>query len=174
MPVPEPTASPNNAHPSAARPQPRKGPKPRKNPQPGKSPQPGKPTPPQPEEETVTLKLSTEQIKRVVQLASEGEATSARTSGSEPEDPRQTHPRASLQRRCISHLEDERLSQSLLRGMLILACFFAEDSEQGVAQLAEHLQMNTSTIYRYVTTLMAVGLVERNPATRKYRLVVGR
>jgi DNA-binding IclR family transcriptional regulator len=31
--------------------------------------------------------------------------------------------------------------------------------------------MNTSTTHRYVTTLLAVGLLERDPSTRKYRLV---
>jgi DNA-binding IclR family transcriptional regulator len=33
------------------------------------------------------------------------------------------------------------------------------------------LDMNTSTTHRYVTTLLAVGLLERNSGSRKYRLV---
>jgi DNA-binding IclR family transcriptional regulator len=30
--------------------------------------------------------------------------------------------------------------------------------------------MNTSTTHRYVTTRLAVGLIERDPATRRYRV----
>ena len=32
------------------------------------------------------------------------------------------------------------------------------------------LDMNPSTAHRYLSTLLAVGLLERNPDTRRYRL----
>jgi len=53
----------------------------------------------------------------------------------------------------------------------VLSCFPTEGGFLGIAELARMLDMNTSTTHRYVTTLLAVGLLERDPATRKYRLV---
>jgi hypothetical protein len=70
-------------------------------------------------------------------------------------------------------LDDRSLSQSLLRGLLVLTCFPLDGTERGVADIAEQLGMNTSTTHRYMTTLLTVGLLERDPLTRRYRLAVG-
>ncbi|HYM44805.1 MAG TPA: helix-turn-helix domain-containing protein [Solirubrobacteraceae bacterium] len=67
-------------------------------------------------------------------------------------------------------LEDRRLSRSLLSGLLVLSCFPPDGGYLGIAELARMLGMNTSTTHRYVTTLLAVGLIERDPATRRYRV----
>jgi DNA-binding MarR family transcriptional regulator len=67
-------------------------------------------------------------------------------------------------------LNDTRLSQSLLSGLLMLAAVPSDGSYVGNAQLAQTLGMPMSTAHRYITTLVAAGLVERDPATRKYRL----
>lgn len=69
-----------------------------------------------------------------------------------------------------AQLEDRRLSRSLLSGLLVLSCFPSDGSYLGIAELARMLGMNTSTTHRYVTTLLAVGLLERDAATRRYRL----
>ena len=69
-----------------------------------------------------------------------------------------------------AQMEDRRLSRSLLAGLLVLSCFPADGDYLGIAELARMLRMNTSTTHRYVTTLLAVGLLERDPATRRYRL----
>jgi len=45
-----------------------------------------------------------------------------------------------------------------------------DGSYLGNAQLARMLDMNVSTVHRYLQTLVAVGLVERDPSTRRYRL----
>lgn len=66
-------------------------------------------------------------------------------------------------------LDDRRLSRSLLAGLLVLACF-TPGSELGIADLARRLDMRTSTTHRYVTTLLAAGLLERDPNSRRYRL----
>jgi hypothetical protein len=67
-------------------------------------------------------------------------------------------------------LEDPRLSGSLLRGMLMLASFPTDRSYLGIAEIARMLDMEPSTVHRYISTLFAVGLLERDPATRRYRL----
>lgn len=69
-----------------------------------------------------------------------------------------------------AQMEDRRLSRSLLSGLLVLSCFPTDGGYLGIAELARMLDMNTSTTHRYVTTLLAVGLLERDPSTRRYRL----
>jgi DNA-binding IclR family transcriptional regulator len=67
-------------------------------------------------------------------------------------------------------LENARLSRSLLAGLLMLASFPSDRSYVGIAELARMLDMSPSTTHRYVTTLLAAGLLERDPRTRQYRL----
>lgn len=68
--------------------------------------------------------------------------------------------------------EDARLSRSLLRGLSILTCFGADNSERGIIDMASQLEMSPSTTHRYVSTLVELGLLERSPRTRKYRLAL--
>lgn len=66
-------------------------------------------------------------------------------------------------------LDDPRLSRSLLSGLLMLASFPADGGYVGNAQIARMLGMNPSTSHRYMSTLVAVGLLERDPDTRRCR-----
>jgi len=75
-----------------------------------------------------------------------------------------------LPRGCVMELDERRFSRSLLAGLLVLAAFPADGGDAGVGELARRLEMNTSTVHRYLSTLAAVGVVERDPATRRYRL----
>jgi IclR-like helix-turn-helix domain-containing protein len=65
---------------------------------------------------------------------------------------------------------DRRLSRSLLRGLSILTHFGADGAERGIVELAHELEMSPSTAHRYALTLVELGLLERSPRTRKYRL----
>lgn len=84
-------------------------------------------------------------------------------------DMEQTVSMASLEKKYLSEIGDERLSRSLLRGLLIFSCF-VDGMEHGLSEIAKQLEMHTSTTHRYVTTLLAFGLIEQI-YTRKYRLV---
>jgi DNA-binding MarR family transcriptional regulator len=77
---------------------------------------------------------------------------------------------ASDERALPAQMDDRRLSRSLLSGLLVLSCFPEDGGYLGVAELARMLGMNTSTTHRYVTTLLSVGLLERDAGTRRYRL----
>ncbi len=55
-------------------------------------------------------------------------------------------------------------------GVLLLAAFPSDGGYIGNSDLARALDLSASTTHRYVTTLVALGLVERDPATRKYRI----
>jgi hypothetical protein len=67
------------------------------------------------------------------------------------------------------HLDDARLSRSLLCGLLLLAAFPRDGSSMGNAEASRLLGLGTSTTHRYISTLVAVGLLERDPTTRQYR-----
>lgn len=113
--------------------------------------------------EAITIELSAAQVDRVVRDAADGGNMSVLLSGLKDvrtvlaQEPRQ--------------LEDSRLSRSLLAGLLMLASFPTDGSYLGNAEIARMLDMNPSTTHRYVSTLVAVGLLERDPSTRRYRLV---
>src|SRR5579884_3883558 len=61
-------------------------------------------------------------------------------------------------------------SQSLERGLAILAAFRSGRSLLGVAELGREVGLSRSTSHRYVATLAALGYLEQDSATRKYRL----
>jgi DNA-binding MarR family transcriptional regulator len=68
--------------------------------------------------------------------------------------------------------ESPRLSRSLLLGLLVLACFPADGTTVAVTEVAARLRMSASTTHRYMTTLLAVGLLEQDPSTRRYRIAL--
>lgn len=65
-----------------------------------------------------------------------------------------------------------RYSQSLERGLAILACFTPEQPVLGITQLAEQIGATRSTTHRYVSTLVSLGYLEQD-ASHKYRLALG-
>jgi len=116
-----------------------------------------------PASEKVLIELSPAQVDRVIRSAADGGSISILLSGLS--DVREVLAREPRQ------LEDSRLSRSLLAGLLMLASFPTDGSYLGNAEIARMLDMNPSTTHRYVSTLVAVGLLERDPSTRRYRLV---
>jgi hypothetical protein len=115
------------------------------------------------EPDSVSIELSPAQVDRVIRSAADGGSISLLLSGLR--DVREVLAREP------SQLEDNRLSRSLLAGLLMLASFPSDGSYLGNAEIARMLDMNPSTTHRYVSTLVAVGLLERDPGTRRYRLV---
>jgi IclR family transcriptional regulator, pca regulon regulatory protein len=68
-------------------------------------------------------------------------------------------------------LRESRYSQSLERGLEVLACFTPEQPVLGIAEIAGALGMSSSTTHRYVSTLERLGYVVRG-RRRKYRLTL--
>jgi hypothetical protein len=118
--------------------------------------------------ETISIELSKAQVDQIVRSAGQGGTMSVLLSALK--DPNWTLALDSDEWAYPAQMEDRRLSRSLLSGLLVLSCFPADGGYLGIAELARTLGMNTSTTHRYVTTLLAVGLLERDPATRRYRL----
>src|ERR1700760_1786207 len=119
--------------------------------------------------EAVMIELSKAQVDQVVRSAGQGGTLSVLLSA--VRDPEWPLSLDSEEWAYPAQMDDRRLSRSLLSGLLVLSCFPPDGGYLGIAELARMLDMNTSTTHRYVTTLLAVGLLERNPGTRKYRLI---
>jgi Fic family protein len=115
------------------------------------------------QEGVVMLTLSPTQIEQVLRAATAD--TEANATGMLSADQLS----GARERRYRALLDDRRLSRSLLAGLLVLTCF-PPSGEMGIADLARRLDMRTSTIHRYVSTLLAAGLLERDPVSRQYRL----
>jgi len=52
----------------------------------------------------------------------------------------------------------------------LLTGFGPDGGSRGIVELADELGMSPSTAHRYALTLVELGLLERCPKTRKYRL----
>ncbi|HEV2998515.1 MAG TPA: helix-turn-helix domain-containing protein [Solirubrobacteraceae bacterium] len=117
-----------------------------------------------PQRHQISITLSPAQVDQVVRAASRTRSPSLSMllSGSRPT--------SGAHARNISAEEERRLSRSLLRGLEILTRFQRGSEERGIVELASELELSPSTTHRYVNTLVELGLLERCPDSRKYRL----
>ncbi len=132
------------------------------------------------QDQSIEIALSPSQVEQVIRLAGHAKngtmsslLVAALDNAHCPEGDRLD--RLSLhdatQHALTNALSDQQLSQSLLRGLAILACYGPERPWRAIIDLAKELSMSPSTTHRYVKTLRAVGLLEQNPQTREYRPV---
>jgi hypothetical protein len=132
------------------------------------------------EHPSISITLSLAQVDEIVRAASRARAPSISTlianSLSAPLRPDGETRAADA---ALEHLPDERaasedvdprLSRSLLRGLSLLRCFGPDGRTRGIVELADELGMSPSTAHRYAVTLVELGLLERCPNSRKYRL----
>jgi len=59
---------------------------------------------------------------------------------------------------------------SLVRGIGLLGLFTPERPAWSLTELVEHTGLNRTTLYRFLYTLRHLGLLDLDPATRRYRL----
>jgi Fic family protein len=110
---------------------------------------------------TVSIELSKLQVDRIVRGAGgNGSLSELLRRGLTPSE---------LPDR-LAAFSDRRLSRSLLAGLVLYSSFPRDGSSLGIKDLARRTGMNPSTTHRYVTTLVEVGLLERHPKSRLYRL----
>jgi hypothetical protein len=124
---------------------------------------------------SISITLTPMQVEEVMRAAAGGRTpgVSALIAGS-LQEPNERSAAASAEARIrVPDPDDRGLSRSLVRGLSLLACFAADDEERGIVELARGLDMSPSTAHRYVATLVELGLLERCPRTRKYRLPAG-
>lgn len=126
-----------------------------------------------PGELPVSLTLSRNQVDHVVRAALGEEAVPSVSAAIGGTGFHRADARQLLSSRYRALQENRRLSRSLLAGLLVLSCFPQEGVDMGIKDISEQLELNTSTVHRYVLTLVAAGLLERDPDTRRYRLLPG-
>ena len=66
--------------------------------------------------------------------------------------------------------ENGAYSQSLERGLAILSAFRSGRPLLGVSELGRDIGLSRSTTHRYVATLAALGYLQQDSSTKKYRL----
>jgi DNA-binding MarR family transcriptional regulator len=111
--------------------------------------------------EAVPLALTGSQVAQVIEVVTSDEQSSTLLSGLvSPKE---------LTR--LPLLENRKISRSLLLGLVVLVSFPSNGGERGVKELAHDLELPASTTYRYIHTLVAAGLLEQVPTSRRYRRV---
>jgi hypothetical protein len=69
----------------------------------------------------------------------------------------------------LSLKDDVRCSRSTLCALLVLAAFSPDGTERELTDVARQLGLSPSATHRYISTWLAVGLLERAPRSRRYR-----
>ncbi len=70
-------------------------------------------------------------------------------------------------------LDDPGISQGMVKGFVALCTLTPLGREVGATEIAAELGVGTSTIHRYLRTLVLLGLIEQVPGKRRYRLALG-
>jgi DNA-binding IclR family transcriptional regulator len=69
-----------------------------------------------------------------------------------------------------ARLTEPRYSQSLETGLLVMKGFSSGTPLQGIADVADRMEASRSTVHRYMTTLVALGMLEQDSLSRRYRV----
>jgi DNA-binding MarR family transcriptional regulator len=110
----------------------------------------------------VSIELTNAQVDRVVRRSSDAAGVSSLLRG--------LAETGTSAERFKELAQSPRMSRSLLLGLLVLACFPDDGGALAVTDVASRLQMSASTTHRYLTTLLAVGLLEQDSRTRRYHV----
>jgi hypothetical protein len=109
----------------------------------------------------VTITLSDAQVARVVREVSSRAGLVTLLSG--------VGELQELRRAMLPLLGDVRCSHSTIRALLVLAAFPADGGERDLTDIAREIGFSPSTTHRYVSTWMALGLLEQDSRSRRYR-----
>lgn len=105
--------------------------------------------------------MSDAQVAEVVRAGARAAGCSALTA--RLGDPRM--PRGAL----VGLMDSGRYARSFLLGLLVLSAFPADGAERELSEVAGELACARSTAHRYLTTWLAVGVLEQDPRSRRYR-----
>jgi IclR helix-turn-helix domain len=66
-------------------------------------------------------------------------------------------------------MQDARYSRSLCRALLVLAAVWSDGGQRKVTELAKELGLAVGTTRSYLNTWVALGELEQDPDSRRYR-----
>jgi DNA-binding MarR family transcriptional regulator len=112
-------------------------------------------------ERGVTIKLTDRQVSQVVREASGGTGLARMMSTVDDLD--------DLRGMVQPLLDDPKCSRSTFRALMVLVAFPPDGRELELTDVADELGLSPSTTHRYVSTWLAVGLLEQDPRSRRYR-----
>jgi len=120
----------------------------------------------------VFIQLTEDQVERVIHRKAAGPSLHSQEATAQEDTAGAQGSRSGQSTQWLFRtlMEDRSLSHSLLIGLQVLTCFPLDGTERGVAEVAKQLEMNNSTVHRYMSTLMRIGLLEQDMYTRLYRL----
>lgn len=113
-------------------------------------------------DDSISITLNRAQVAHVLRQAGQEAGIAATLSG--------LADNRKLAQAYASIRETPELSRSLLIGLLVLRCFPEDGASLGVKDIADTIGTKPSNAFRYMATLLAAGLLERDPRTRRYRL----
>jgi len=67
-------------------------------------------------------------------------------------------------------LDIPKISLSALKALDVWCAFAPPGTIRGIHEIAHEVGLSASTTHRYAQTLLAIGLLERDPQTNKYRI----
>jgi hypothetical protein len=109
----------------------------------------------------VTIMLTRAQVTRVVRGAAGDAGFAVMLSGlGDLQDLRDV---------LLALSEDASISRSTCRALRVLVSLSANDSFHEVTEIAKQLGLSPSTTHRYIRTWVALGLLEQDPESRRYR-----
>jgi IclR-like helix-turn-helix domain-containing protein len=112
-------------------------------------------------ERRVKITLTDAQVAKVVLVAAGGTQLAESLSGMGSLD--------ELRQAMLPLLDDHAYSHSTFRAAIVLAAFPDDGSDREVTDVARTLGLSPSTTHRYARTWTALGLLEQDAGSRRYR-----
>ncbi len=113
-------------------------------------------------DDSISITLNRAQVSHVLRQTQEATGIASALSGLADNE--------KLAQAYASIRDKPELSRSLLIGLLVLRCFPEDGSPRGIKEVADTIGTKPSNAFRYMATLVAAGLLERDPKTRRYHL----
>jgi hypothetical protein len=109
----------------------------------------------------VSITLTAAQLAQVARATSRGDLGVASLHG--------PFESLSIASRVLDATDTASVSRSVLRALLVLSAFPLNGDHRALAEVSKEVGYNPSTTHRYVNTWLAIGLLEQDPKSRKYR-----
>ena len=109
----------------------------------------------------VTIRLTDAQVRRVVRERADDAGVRAWLD--------KLNDAERVERVMISVAGKSDYSVTIMRALLVLAAFPTDRTLRTLTEVSKQVSFSASTTHRYVQTWQAVGILEQDPVTRRYR-----